>query len=183
MLDAVRRLRNTSHTGDAGDTRDMDEETVMVQGGGELVAALRAGGHRLTEPRRAVWSALDSSTDEPRHAGHDVEPGHFTVDEVVERTHAAGAGVDRATAYRVLALLEEIGLVRATKLGGTGAVRWERAHPDEHFHLRCRSCGAVDHHVGTLVATVRKHLDDGHGFVADSVELTVHGRCAACRDR
>jgi Fur family ferric uptake transcriptional regulator len=91
--------------------------------------------------------------------------------------------VDRATAYRVLALFEELGLVRATKLGSTGAVRWERAHPDEHFHLRCTSCGAVDHHVGTLVATVREHLSDGHGFAADSVELTVHGRCAACRTR
>jgi Fe2+ or Zn2+ uptake regulation protein len=146
----------------------------MVQGGSELAVALRAGGHRLTAPRHAVWSALETSE-------HD-ERGHLTVDEVVDRTHTLGVGVDRATAYRVLALLEELGLVRATKLGSTDAVRWERAHPDEHFHLRCTSCGAVDHHVGTLVATVREHLDAGHGFVADSVELTVHGRCAACRD-
>jgi len=168
----------------------------MVQGSSELATALRAGGHRMTAPRRAVWSALDTADLTEHHVsppagvhdgGHDGAhsdgAGHLTVDEVVERTHALGAGVDRATAYRVLALFEEIGLVRATKLGGTGAVRWERAHPDEHFHLRCTSCGAVDHHVGTLVATVREHLDDGHGFVADSVELTVHGRCAACRGR
>ncbi len=146
-----------------------------VQGSGELAAALRAGGHRLTAPRRAVWSALDPSARDGR--------GHLTVDEVVDRTHVLGVGVDRATAYRVLALLEELGLVRASKLGSTDAVRWERAHPDEHFHLRCTSCGAVDHHVGTLVATVREHLDDGHGFVADSVELTVHGRCSDCRGR
>ncbi len=159
----------------------------MVQGGGELAAALRAGGHRLTEPRRAVWSALDATARSGRSPGSvDAgahEDGHLTVDEVVDRTHALGASVDRATAYRVLALLEELGLVRATKLGSTDAVRWERAHPDEHFHLRCTSCGAVDHHVGTLVATVREHLDEGHGFAADSVELTVHGRCAACRAR
>jgi len=137
-----------------------------------LTAALRDAGHRLTGPRRAVWSVL--STD-----GHD--GGHLTVDEVVERTHTASAGVDRATAYRVLALYEELGLVRASQLDAGGPVRWERAHPDEHFHLRCTVCGAVDHHVGTLVATVREHLDTGHGFLAETIDLAVHGRCAACR--
>ena len=134
----------------------------------ELAAALRDAGHRLTGPRRAVWSVLDDDR-------------HLTVDEVVDRTQQDGAGVDRATAYRALALLEELGLVRASQLDAGGPVRWERAHPDEHFHLRCTLCGTVDHHVGTLVATVREHLDDGHGFRADTIELTVHGRCARCR--
>ncbi len=45
----------------------------------------------------------------------------------------------------------------------------------------CTSCGDVDHHVGSLVAQVRDHLDVGHGFAVDSVELTVTGRCARCR--
>jgi Fe2+ or Zn2+ uptake regulation protein len=119
----------------------------------ELVAALRAGGHRLTGPRRAVWAALS-----PPASGGEA---HLSVDEVVERTQALDAGIDRATAYRVLALLEELGLVRASQLDAGDAVRWERAHPDEHFHLRCTACGTVEHHVGTLVATVREHLDDG----------------------
>jgi Fur family transcriptional regulator, ferric uptake regulator len=138
----------------------------------ELLSALRAGGHRLTGPRRAVWAALGPD------AQH--EAAHLSVDEVVERTHLSDTGIDRATAYRVLALFEELGLVRSSQLDTGDAVRWERAHPDEHFHLRCTVCGTVDHHVGTLVATVREHLDDGHGFRADTIELTVHGRCAAC---
>ena len=151
----------------------------------ELAAALRDAGHRMTGPRRAVWSALAEHPDDDRGTaqahGHAPVGGHLSVDEVVERTQQDGTGVDRATAYRVLALLEELGLVRASQLDAGGPVRWERAHPDEHFHLRCTVCGTVDHHVGTLVATVRDHLDDGHGFRADTVELTVHGRCAACR--
>jgi Fur family ferric uptake transcriptional regulator len=146
--------------------------TVDGEGTSELGAALRAGGHRLTEPRRAVWAALAGSSD---------GPAHLTVDEVVDRTGRLGSAVDRATAYRVLALLDELGLVRATQLGSGDAVRWERAHPDEHFHLRCTSCGMVDHHIGTLVEAVREHLAGGHGFEAETVELTVHGRCAACR--
>ncbi len=140
----------------------------------ELVAALRGGGHRLTGPRRAVWAALASS---------DADHAHLSVDEVVERTAGAGNEVDRATAYRVLDLLAELGLVRASQLDAGGPLRWERRHPDEHFHLRCTDCGRVDHHVGTLVASVRRHLAAGHGFHADSVELTVHGRCATCATR
>ncbi len=146
----------------------------------DLTAALRAGGHRLTGARRAVWAALAPlAQNVDGHAGGHGD-AHLSVDEVVERTHALGDGIDRATAYRVLALLEELGLVRASQLGSGDAIRWERAHPDEHFHLRCTRCGMVDHHVGTLVATVREHLDDGHGFRAETIELTVHGRCAAC---
>jgi Fur family ferric uptake transcriptional regulator len=140
-----------------------------------LAAALRDAGHRLTVARRAVWSALRTTE------AHAADGPHLSVDEVVDRVTAAGEGVDRATAYRVLALLEELGLVRASQLDAGGPVRWERAHPDEHFHLRCTACGSVDHHVGTLVATVREHLDAGHGFRVDGVELTVHGRCARCR--
>lgn len=136
----------------------------------ELTVTLRAAGHRLTGPRRAVWAAL-------------AVDGHLTVDEVVARSQRARPGVDRATVYRVLALFEELGLARSSQLDAGGAVHWERAHPDEHFHLRCTVCGSVEHHVGTLVATIREHLDDGHGFHADTVELTVHGRCAACRHR
>jgi Fur family transcriptional regulator, ferric uptake regulator len=141
----------------------------------ELIDALRAGGHRLTAPRRAVWAALAT---EERHHGAST---HLTVDEIVERTQAEGGGIDRATAYRVLALLEELGLVRSSQLSSGDPVRWERAHPDEHFHLRCTVCRTVHHHVGTLLATVREHLDVGHGFQVDTVELTVHGRCVTCR--
>jgi len=148
---------------------EQDERTLAV--------ALRDAGHRLTVARRAVWSAL-------RTTGQHADDGaHLSVDEVVERAATAGGVVDRATAYRVLALLEELGLVRASQLDAGGPVRWERAHPDEHFHLRCTVCGTVDHHVGTLVATVREHLAADHGFLADTVELTVHGRCPACRTR
>ena len=139
----------------------------------ELVTALRRAGHRLTGPRRAVWAALAVP------AGAD--DVHLSVDAVVERTQQHGDGVDRATVYRVLALLEDLGLVRSSQLDANGPLRYELAHPDEHFHLRCTVCGVVDHHVGPLVATVREHLDAGHGFATDSIDLTVHGRCARCR--
>jgi Fur family transcriptional regulator, ferric uptake regulator len=135
----------------------------------ELDAVLRERGFRVTQPRRAVWGALQ---------GVD---GHLTVEEVLQRTATLGHAVDLASVYRTLALFEELGLARASRLGDSDASRWELAHPDEHFHLVCEVCGEVDHHIGSLVSSIRGHLDAGHGFEATRIELVVSGRCARCR--
>lgn len=137
----------------------------------DIRALLRSHGVRVTRPRVAVWDALVG-------AG-----GHVTVDELVAGLRGTDGGVNRASVYRTLSLFAELDLVRETRLGDDGAGRWEIAHPDEHFHLVCESCGYVDHHVGTLVQQVRSHLDDGHDFEVRTVQLTVSGRCSACRPR
>jgi len=135
----------------------------------DLEQLLRTRGHRVTRPRRAVWEVLRTARD------------HLTVEQVASAAASRGHEVDLASVYRSLDLLEELGLARCSRLGDSDAGRWELAHPDEHFHLVCTSCGDVDHHVGSLVAEIRDHLDAGHGFDVDSVELTVTGRCARCR--
>lgn len=134
----------------------------------DLPQELRRRGHRVTRPRLAVWRAL-------------LEPdSHLTVEELAARVHAADPGVNLASIYRSLALFDELGLARESRLNGAEAGRWELAHPDEHFHLVCEACGRIDHHVGTLVADIRRHLSDGHGFEPHDIELNVTGRCATC---
>ncbi len=134
----------------------------------ELVQALRASGHRITRPRLAVWHVLTEAD------------AHLTVEQLDTRLREAGEAVDLASVYRALALFAELGIVRETRLGDD-ASHWERAHPDEHFHLVCVACGDVDHHVGSLVAQIRDHLHSGHGFEVEDVELVVSGRCSRCR--
>ncbi len=129
-----------------------------------LARTLREHGHRVTRPRRVVWEVLRDAR------------GHLTAEQV-----AAPAGdVDPASVYRALGLFEELSLARVSRLGDREAGRWELAHPDEHFHLVCTTCGDVDHHVGSLVAQIRDHLAGGHGFEVDDVELVVTGTCSRC---
>jgi Fur family transcriptional regulator, ferric uptake regulator len=135
----------------------------------DLTEELRTRGYRVTQPRRAVWDVL--------HGAH----GHLTVEEVTDLIAAAGRDVDLASVYRTLALFEELGLARESRLGDSDAGRWELMHPDEHFHLVCERCDEVDHHVGSLVASIHQHLDEGHGFDVRNVELVVTGVCARCR--
>lgn len=149
----------------AGTAYAQDVDTVAET---DLEQLLRARGYRVTQPRRTVWEVLRTAR------------GHLTVEQVAMEAETRGHEVDLASIYRSLDLLEQLGLARCSRLGASEASRWELAHPDEHFHLVCRSCGSVDHHVGSLVAEVRDHLDAGHGFAVDTVELTVTGRCADC---
>lgn len=142
--------------------------TMVVMPDPDVAQLLRAEGHRVTGPRQAVWQALAESD------------AHLTVDEMAQRVAVIDPSVNLASVYRSLTLFEELELVRQSRLGGESAGRWELAHPDEHFHLVCRVCGAVDHHLGTLVQQVKDHLSDGHGFVVEEVELIVSGRCASC---
>jgi Fur family transcriptional regulator, ferric uptake regulator len=134
----------------------------------DLAATLRQRGHRVTRPRRAVWDAL-------ARADH-----HLTVEELAAAVMADGVDVDPASVYRALGLFESLGLARVSRLGDRDAGRWEVAHPDEHFHLVCEVCGEVEHHVGSLVAQLTEHLEEGHGFQVTGVELVVTGRCASC---
>lgn len=130
---------------------------------------LRSNGHRSTRPRRVAWQVLLEAD------------GHLTAEQIDAAVRAAGEHVDLASVYRSLALFAELGIARETHLG-EDASHWEAAHPDEHFHLKCLSCGAVDHHVGSLVEQIRDHLSGGHGFEVHRVELIVTGHCANCRD-
>jgi Fur family ferric uptake transcriptional regulator len=100
---------------------------------------------------------------------------------VAERVAAHDPSVNLASVYRSLALFEEMGLVRQTRLGPERVAFWEREHPDEHFHLVCRLCGSVDHHRGSLVQSIQDHLSSGHGFVPERIDLTVTGLCRKCR--
>ena len=135
----------------------------------DVAERLRAAGYRVTGPRRAVWEALRDAD------------GHLTVEELSARVAELGGDADQASVYRTLAVFEELGLARQSRLGDSGAASWEVAHPDEHFHLVCSSCGEVDHHIGSLVTRIREHLEGDHGFEVDNVELVVTGRCSRCR--
>ena len=134
----------------------------------DLAAVLRDQGNRLTEPRLRVWEVLNRAK------------AHLTAEEIVSRVHVADPAINTSSVYRTLALFADLGLVRESNLGVDDAARWELAHPDDHFHLVCRMCGAVDHHEGDLVEQIRIHLASGHGFDAEAVDLIVTGVCARC---
>lgn len=139
---------------------------LVVSTSTSLASVLKEHGHRTTQPRRAVHDVLVAAS------------GHLTAEQVATQVDVT---VNLATVYRALAVLEDVGLVRSVRLDDDGPTSWELSHPDDHVHLVCTQCGAVDHHVGSAVAQLRQHLLEGHGFQATDIDLVVSGLCAACR--
>lgn len=135
----------------------------------QLSPLLKARGFRATAARRQVLSALARAN------------GHRTAEQIYADIVADGEKVDLASVYRTLALFDTLGIARASRLNDDAAA-WELAPHAEHVHLNCRQCGQVEHHAASLAVTVRDHFRDDHRFAVESLDITVHGRCAACRD-
>lgn len=137
---------------------------------------LRDRRERVTRAREAVLEVLDSTTD------------HLSADEIVHRAAARAPGVHRATVYRALATLGELGMVTHTHVGGSAAV-YHLSVPDPHMeastgthaHLQCTTCGAVIdvgvEALGPLGAQLERDLD----FRLAPEHAALLGTCSACR--
>jgi Fur family ferric uptake transcriptional regulator len=128
-------------------------------------AQLRARGYRLTPQRQLVLEAVGRL-------------GHGTPDEIAEAVRRTASGVNISTVYRTLELLEELGLVQHTHLGH-GAPRYSVAGED-HVHLVCRSCGAVEELESAVLEDVVRRISVERAFEVDIGHFAVFGRCAAC---
>ena len=91
--------------------------------------------------------------------------------------HAPGLGL--ATVYRNLKALVSEGRVVAVELPGEAA-RYEPAGKGHHHHFRCRGCARIFDLVGNRKGCQPPGARAPRGFVVESHEILVYGRCAAC---
>jgi len=130
---------------------------------------LRARGLRVTAPRLAVLEAV-------------AELPHADADAVLRHARAALPTVSVQAVYDVLRALTDVGIVRRIEPAGHPA-RYERRVGDNHHHVVCRSCGAVDDVdcvVGEAPCLVPSSTS---GFTVEAAEVTFWGLCPGCRDR
>jgi Fur family ferric uptake transcriptional regulator len=134
-----------------------------------LAEVLRARGLRLTAQRQLVLQAVR-------------DLAHATPEQVHAAVREVAAGVNITTVYRTLELLEELGLVTHTHLSH-GSPTYHAATDDQHVHLVCRSCGAVDEVDPRLLGPLAGTLEEQRGFLVDIGHVALFGVCAECGDR
>jgi Fe2+ or Zn2+ uptake regulation protein len=132
-----------------------------------LVAALRAGGHRVTSQRLVLYRVLNELA---RHA---------TAEEVLKAAAQRLPGLSLPTVYATLDLFARLGVAR--RVDGAGSAVLYDPRTDAHQHFLCRNCGRVldvDAALGErrLLAAAR-----AAGLEVDGVEVTLRGLCADCR--
>jgi Fur family ferric uptake transcriptional regulator len=92
--------------------------------------------------------------------------------------------VGRATVYRALEQLEELGLIERVDVRGDAA-GFERVDPSghHHHHLVCEHCGRVvafeDDRLEQAILALTKRPD----FKVSRHEVTLRGECANCGAR
>jgi Fur family ferric uptake transcriptional regulator len=132
----------------------------------EAEGMVRGASLRVTRPRVAVLTAVHAHP-------------HADTDMIVSVVRKDLGEVSTQAVYDVLRALTSAGLVRRIEPAGSVA-RYESRVADNHHHLVCRSCGAiedVDCAVGTAPCLT---ASDDHGFAIDEAEVTYWGLCPAC---
>ena len=139
----------------------MPDETTITR-------TLAANGFRLTGPRRILAELLAS------------REGPFSANDLLDEARRRNAGLGRATVFRALDRLEELGLVERVDLL-TGEHAYVTCEPAHHHHLICSSCGtSVEIPDGPLRRAIAG-IERETGFRVDAHRLELFGACPTCR--
>jgi Fur family transcriptional regulator, ferric uptake regulator len=134
---------------------------------GVVTNALERAGYRLTAPRRALAGLV---------AGRQ---GHFTADDLLDAARRRRLGLGRATIFRALDVLTELGVVERIDLP-SGEHAFVACEPAHHHHVVCSSCGratwAADHGLERVAAAIGRET----GYQIETHRLELFGLCAEC---
>lgn len=127
---------------------------------------LRAADLRVTRPRVAVLRAVHARP-------------HADTDTLIAAVRAEAGDVSHQAVYDVLHVLTRTGLVRRIQPAGSVA-RYEARVDDNHHHVVCRSCGAIEDVDCAVGHTPCLTASDDHGYALDEAEVVYWGTCPDC---
>lgn len=107
---------------------------------------------------------------------------HLATADVFEMAKRRRLGIGFTTVYRALLRLRDLGLISEILLPGAASAYYEAAG-EAHAHFRCDRCGAVDDIAYVPSRRVVAELARKHEFEVSEVLLSLHGRCARCREK
>ena len=136
----------------------------------EIVGAFETAGYRLTGPRRALAALIASRL------------GHFTADELLGESRGHRLGVTRATIFRSLDVLADLGVVERLDLP-SGEHAFVACEPAHHHHLVCSSCGRTAEVADPGIERIADAIGRETGYRIDAHRLELFGLCPSCRKR
>ncbi|MGI5836355.1 MAG: Fur family transcriptional regulator [Chloroflexota bacterium] len=133
-----------------------------------VLRGLASHGYSITGQRRSLVEYVVSC------------PRHFTADELLRDLQTEGVKVGRATVFRTLDILEQMGYVSRVRDGGRMAYT-ACTMRDHHHHLVCSQCGQVLHLEGCPVSELLEELQSRTGYRIQHHNLEVAGVCPDCQ--
>jgi Fur family ferric uptake transcriptional regulator len=132
---------------------------------------LQAAGHRRGGARTAVVEALSR---------HDCAVTALDLDDELRSRRPR---VGRASVYRALEQLEQLGLVQRIEVS-RGTAGYERVDPagHHHHHAICRDCGRLVPFEDPSLEKAIEGLTDRMQFEISEHDVVLRGRCDRCSD-
>ncbi|MDQ3248512.1 MAG: transcriptional repressor [Chloroflexota bacterium] len=129
---------------------------------------IRRQGFRLTPQRQMILDAVREAH------------GHSTPEEIYGRVQTKATAINRATVYRNLEFLLELGLVTVAQVKGNQTV-YESSESAPHHHIICQRCNQVAHVAHRLVEPMFAQIETESGFTVNTDHLVLFGVCSQCR--
>lgn len=104
---------------------------------------------------------------------------HATADEVYAEVAATHPNISKATVYRNLNLLSEMGMIRKLEIPG-GADRFDHICK-EHCHVKCEKCGRVFDIEIPYIDGLDNRVENRNGFELTGYDILFRGICPGCR--
>lgn len=134
----------------------------------QLIAALKERDYRLT-PQRIELVRLIA-----------VSEGHPSVSELYTKIKGQFPTMSRATVYKTLTLLKEIGQVLEIDLRDDS--HYDGNRPEPHPHLICLKCNKIiDAEVSLDQESLHK-LEQASGFKILRPQIFLYGLCVDCKE-
>ncbi|WP_456453053.1 Fur family transcriptional regulator [Hydrogenimonas sp.] len=137
----------------------------------EFRETLRKSGLKKSAQRELVLRLLFESD------------AHLNAEQVMELLKQKyGIRVGIATVYRVLALLEEIGIVSSIQLGSGDTKYYElNLMKEHHDHMICQKCGKVVEFYDERIEKLQEKIANEHDFSLREHTMILYGICGECR--
>ncbi|MGO4104765.1 Fur family transcriptional regulator [Leifsonia sp. YAF41] len=145
----------------------MTHTVTDASGADELSERIRAASLKVTATRRSVLAALSAAP-------------HTSADTIFAAVVTELPGTSLQAVYGVLTAFTAAGLVRRIEPAGSAAL-YECRIGDNHHHLVCTHCSAVQDVDCVVGGAPCLTPSDTGGFAIHTAEVTFWGLCAACQ--
>ncbi len=105
----------------------------------------------------------------------------LTASDIEDALRGGDRAVGRASVYRALEQLTELGLVSRIEVG-QGTARFERTSPtgEHHHHMVCDDCGTIVPFSDPALERSIERLATRMPFAVSEHEVVLHGSCGDC---
>lgn len=136
-----------------------------------LMKQLAARRIRITSQRRALVGIIQNS------------PRHLDAASLLQLARQQDRNIDRATVYRTIALLKNLGLIDELDLMHVEGEKhyYEAKTSRDHSHMACFRCGAIVEYASSSLEKLKEEMTRQSGFQIRVVRLEVGGLCKRCR--